>query len=105
MAIVLLRGGATRLIFKGVGAAEPQREIIDGSSNPMETGKMCKTFVTLAAALAIASLGSLAAQAGNGAQGTSKYNNQIGQSYRYQAANYPITEFSSSSAKPAGPHR
>jgi hypothetical protein len=77
---------------------------------------MCKTFVTLAAALAIASLGTLAAQAGNGAQGTSKYNGQIGQSYRYQGeynssyaarqpAGYAITEFSSSSARTSGPHR
>jgi hypothetical protein len=75
---------------------------------------MYRNIVTLAAAIAIASVGSLAAQAGNGAQGTSKYNNQIGQTYRYQAAayyptahsgGYPITEFSSSSARTTGPHR
>jgi hypothetical protein len=74
---------------------------------------MYKSILTLAAALAVASLGSFAAQAGNGAQGTSKYNNQIGQTYRYHAASYapaqsggyPITEFSSSSVKASGPHR
>jgi hypothetical protein len=73
---------------------------------------MYKGIATLAAALAIASLGSLAAQAGNGAQGTSKYNGQIGQAYRYHGTyataptgSYPITEFSSSSAKTSGPHR
>jgi hypothetical protein len=79
----------------------------------METGKMYKSILTITAALALASLGSLAAQAGNGAQGTSKYNGQIGQTNHYQGAyyvsgpsnGYPITEFSSSSAKTTVPHR
>lgn len=74
---------------------------------------MYKSILTLAAALAVASFGSLAAQAGNGAQGISKYNGQIGQAYRYHGAyyaaapsrDYPITEFSSSSARMSGPHR
>jgi hypothetical protein len=76
--------------------------------------KMSKSFFAIAAALAIASLGSLTsspAQAGNGAPGgASKYGNvhaanveQVRHPRSVQTANYPITEFSSSSA--SGPKR
>jgi len=71
---------------------------------------MCKSLMTITAALAILSLGSLASspvQAGNGAPGgASKYNGvgaanvgQVGRAQPAQAAALPITEFSSSSAK------
>jgi len=68
---------------------------------------MCKSLMTITAALAILSLGSLVpAQAGGGATSApSKYNNpttaaaeQVRQQPA-QAAALPITEFSSSSAK------
>lgn len=75
---------------------------------------MSKSLLTVAAALAIVSLGSLTsgpAQAGNGAPGgPSKYSNvqavnveQVRRHRSVQTANYPITEFSSSSA--SGPKR
>jgi hypothetical protein len=74
--------------------------------------EMSKSLVAIASALAIASLGSLTsgpAQAGNGAPGgASKYSNvhaanaqQVRHHRSVQTANYPITEFSSSS----GPKR
>lgn len=77
---------------------------------------MSKTFVTIAAALAIVSLGSLAAeraQAGSSTSAASRYNsaNQSanlvqGQNHhRVQTANFTITEFSSSSAKSSVPKR
>lgn len=63
---------------------------------------MYKHIATIAAALAVLSLGALTwdqAQAGNGAPGTpSKYN------YR-SSVHSSITEFSSSSAKTSGPRR
>jgi hypothetical protein len=70
---------------------------------------MFKTLATIAAAAATLSLGSLgSAQAGGGAASApSKYNNagyttsayQTRHLQRAQAAGYPITEFSSSSAR------
>lgn len=70
---------------------------------------MYKNFVTLTAALAIASLGLLgSAQAGGGATSApSKYSNenrsagvdQIQRHWQVQNANYRIEEFSSSSSK------
>lgn len=77
---------------------------------------MCKSLMTITAALAILSLGSLAAspvQAGNGAPGgASKYNGvraanveQVGRPQAARAAALPITEFSSSSAKSSVPKR
>ncbi|MGO9595833.1 MAG: hypothetical protein ACLPZ0_19500 [Steroidobacteraceae bacterium] len=82
---------------------------------PME-GLMCKSLVTIAAALAILSLGSLAsdrAQAGGATSAPSKYNNathtanlvQVRHHQRVQAAEFGITEFSSSSAKTSVPKR
>jgi hypothetical protein len=78
-------------------------------------GKMLKSLVTIAAALAIVSLGSLAgpAQAGSSTSAPSKYNNaidgtRVGQTathHRAQVADYRITEFSSSSARGTGPKR
>jgi hypothetical protein len=76
---------------------------------------MAKSLVTMAAALAIASLGSLvSAQAGGGATSApSKYNNEVasvsldqGRHYRAaQTGDFRITEFSSSSARSSGPKR
>jgi hypothetical protein len=66
----------------------------------METG-MFKSLITVVAALAVVGLGWFvsSAQAGNGAQGISKYQRQA----HSQTA---ITEFSSSSAPPnRGPRR
>jgi hypothetical protein len=60
---------------------------------------MGKSLITIATAVAMLSLGSLASQAGNGAQGISKYSNQT------TANHYAITEFSSSSAKSSVSHR
>ena len=70
---------------------------------------MCKNFVALTAALAVASLGLLgSAQAGGGATSApSKYSNgnhsasvdQIQRHWQVQNANYRIEEFSSSSSK------
>jgi len=73
---------------------------------------MYKSFITLAAAAAIASFGSLvSAQAGGGATSApSKYSHtayvdqQQGQS-RVHSANVTITEFSSSSARHTGSKR
>ena len=76
---------------------------------------MYKSTATIAAAVAMLSLGSLAsAQGGGGATSApSKYNNatrsasvdQIRYPHRVHAAGYAITEFSSSSAKPSVPKR
>jgi len=76
---------------------------------------MRKSLVTVAAALAIASLGSLvSAQAGGGATSApSKYNNEVasasldqGRHRRtVQTVDFRITEFSSSSAKSSPPKR
>ncbi len=74
---------------------------------------MLKSLVTAAAALAIVSLGSLAAQAGSSTSAPSKYNNaievarvsQVATHHRAHVADYRITEFSSSSARATGPKR
>lgn len=73
---------------------------------------MYKSFVTLAAAAAIISFGSLApAQAGGGAtSAASKYSHtaNVDQPQRHErvhTANVRITEFSSSSARHAGSKR
>jgi hypothetical protein len=71
---------------------------------------MSKSILAIAAAMAIVSLG-CPAQAGNGAPGgPSKYSNvhaasvaPVRHHQSGQTANYPITEFSSSSA--SGPRR
>jgi len=79
-------------------------------------GLMCKSLVTITAAVAILSLGSLAsdpAQAGGATSTPSKYNNaahaanmqQVRHHQRVQTANFGITEFSSSSAKTSVPKR
>jgi hypothetical protein len=79
-------------------------------------GLMCKSLVTIAAALAILSLGSLAsdrAQAGGATSAPSKYNNashtanlvQVRHHQRVLTAEFGITEFSSSSAKTSVPKR
>jgi hypothetical protein len=82
-------------------------------SKPMED-MMCKNLVTITAALAILSLGSLAsAQAGGATSASSKYNNathtasldQTRHHRQVQTADFRITEFSSSSAKSSVPHR
>jgi hypothetical protein len=76
----------------------------------META-MRKNFVAITTtALAITALALFAAdhaQAGNGAQGISKYNYQTAGTASHQAVqqSYPITEFSSSSARTSTPHR
>ena len=76
-------------------------------TNPLE-GLMCKSLVTIAAALAILSLGSLVsdrAQAGGATSAPSKYNThavnvvQARHHLPVQTAEFGITEFSSSSAK------
>ena len=77
---------------------------------------MSKSLMTITAALAILSFGSLASspvQAGNGAPGgASKYNGvraanveQVRRAQATQAAALPITEFSSSSAKSSASKR
>jgi hypothetical protein len=77
----------------------------------META-MRNNFVAITtAALAVTALALFAAdhaQAGNGAQGISKYSNQTTGTASHQAVkqSYPITEFSSSSAGTSqAPHR
>jgi len=73
---------------------------------------MSKAFTAIAAAIAIASLGSFvtgSAQAMGGTSAPSKYRNTTsassGQPVRFNQANFPITEFSSSSAKVSAPKR
>jgi hypothetical protein len=77
---------------------------------------MCKSLVTITAALAILSLGSFAsdrAQAGGSTSAASKYNNTTHTAHLYQVrhdrsvqtADFKITEFSSSSAKTSAPKR
>jgi len=77
---------------------------------------MCKSIATIAAALAILSLGTLVsggAQAGGATSAPSKYNytaytasvDQTRNSRRVHAVIYPITEFSSSSARASVPKR
>jgi hypothetical protein len=79
-------------------------------------GLMCKSLITIAAALAILSLGSLTsdrAQAGGATSAAPKYNNathtanlaQVRHHQRVQTAEFGITEFSSSSAKASAPKR
>ena len=76
---------------------------------------MCKNIAVIAASIALMSLGSLvSAQAGGGGTSApSKYNGSV-QTVKYnqghnrlpvQAADYRITEFSSSSAKVSTPKR
>jgi hypothetical protein len=96
------------------GADPDPEENIEICTNPME-GLMCKSLVTIAAALAILSLGSLAsdrAQAGGATSAPSKYNNAshtaslvVRHHQRVQTAEFGITEFSSSSAKTSVPKR
>ncbi len=77
---------------------------------------MCKNLVTIAAALAILSMGSIIpdrAQAGSSTSAPSKYNNaaqsanlnQVRNHRPVQTVDYRITEFSSSSAKSSVPKR
>ena len=76
---------------------------------------MYKSLVTITAALAILSLGSLVfdrAQAGSSTSAPSKYNNAAktanlnqARNQRAQTAGFRITEFSSSSAKSSVPKR
>jgi hypothetical protein len=76
---------------------------------------MCKNIAVIAASIAVVSFGWLAsAQAGGGATSApSKYNgspqvvkvNQVHNRLPVQAADYRITEFSSSSAKVSTPKR
>lgn len=77
---------------------------------------MCKSLVTITAALAILSMGSLLsdrAQAGGAMSAPSKYNNATNTAELYQVrhhrstrtADVRITEFSSSSAKSSVPKR
>ena len=74
---------------------------------------MCKSLVTITAALAIVFLGSLltGAQAGGATSAPSKYNNAVQAANLYQVRHhrpvqtveFEITEFSSSSAKHSVP--
>jgi hypothetical protein len=74
---------------------------------------MCKSLVTITAALAIVFLGSLltGAQAGGATSAPSKYNNAVQAANLYQVRHhrpvqtveFGITEFSSSSAKHSVP--
>jgi len=77
---------------------------------------MCKSFVAIAAAVAVLLFGSLVsdrAQAGGATSAPSKYNNtgraanleQVRHHRRVQTADFGITEFSSSSAKSSVPKR
>jgi lysozyme family protein len=74
---------------------------------------MSKALTAIAAALALASLGSLvsgSAHAMGATSAPSRYNGAAsaaahGQPTRYNQANFPITEFSSSSAKTSAPKR
>ena len=77
---------------------------------------MSKALIAIAAALALASLGSFAsssAQAGGASSAPSKYSNAFykasnaayGQQARSIETSYRITEFSSSSAKMSAPKR
>ena len=75
---------------------------------------MCKNIVAIAAAITIVSMGSLvSAQAGGSTSASSKYSgtpqtvklNQASNHLPVQSADYRITEFSSSSARPSGPKR
>ena len=78
---------------------------------------MCKTLVTITAALAVVSLGSLVsdrAQAGGAQSAPTKYSGrstqtatvyQVRTNRQVQAPDVGITEFSSSSAKTAVPRR
>ncbi len=99
----------------GLGLTQTPKETPRFCTSPME-GLMYKSLVTIAAALAILSLGSLAsdrAQAGGAASAPSKYNNashtanlvQVRHHQRVQTAEFGITEFSSSSAKTSVPKR
>ena len=98
----------------GLGLSQTLREAPRFCTKPME-GLMCKSLITIAAALAILSLGSLAcdrAQAGGAASAPSKYNNAshtanlvVRHHQRVQTAEFGITEFSSSSAKTSVPKR
>jgi outer membrane lipoprotein-sorting protein len=73
---------------------------------------MSKALTAIAAALALASLGSFlsgSAQAGGASSAPSRYNNATSAKYGQQAQSiettYRITEFSSSSAKTSAPKR
>jgi len=73
---------------------------------------MSKALIAIAAALALAPFGSFAsgsAHAMGATSAPSRYNNATsaanGQQTRYNQANFPITEFSSSSAKVSAPKR
>jgi hypothetical protein len=72
---------------------------------------MSKAVIAIAAALALGSLGSFAsgsAQAMGATSAPSRYNAASavhGQQPRHNQANFPITEFSSSSAKTSVPKR
>jgi len=79
-------------------------------------GTMCKSLATIVTALAIVSLGSFVpqrAQAGSSVSAPSKYGHstdtvrlyQVRNSRPTQAADFKITEFSSSSAKGSAPKR
>ncbi len=75
-------------------------------------GKMLKSFVTIAAAMAIVSVVG-PAHAGSSTSAPSKYNSaidgtrvsQVATHHRAQVADYRITEFSSSSARGTGSKR
>jgi hypothetical protein len=98
----------------GLGLTQTPKETPRFCTNRME-GLMCKSIVTIAAALAILSLGSFAsdrAQAGGATSAPSKYNNAshtanlvVRHHQRVQTAEFGITEFSSSSAKSSVPKR
>ena len=71
---------------------------------------MSKALIAIAAALALAPFGSSGSAHAMGATSApSRYNNATsaanGQQTRYNQANFPITEFSSSSAKTSAPKR
>jgi hypothetical protein len=67
---------------------------------PREKNTMSKSISAIAGLTAILSLGSLISAYGGGATSApSKYDNASQNQWRAQATSYPITEFSSSSAK------
>jgi hypothetical protein len=75
-------------------------------------GKMHKSLVMIGAALAAVASGSFTAQAGSSTSAPSRYNGgsgvQVSENsthHRSHATDYPITEFSSSSAKSTAPKR
>jgi hypothetical protein len=75
---------------------------------------MYKNIVAIAAAITVVSMGTLvSAQAGGSTSAPSKYSgtpqsvkrNQVNNHLSMQSADYRITEFSSSSARPSAPKR